>query len=169
MKVPSQSVPATIFEPIRLGTITAPNRIFMAPLTRCRAGSGNAPTALNAEYYVQRASAGLIVSEATSVSPRGFGYPNTPGIFSEAQIAGWKEVVKAVHAAGGRIFLQLWHVGRISHPSYQPEGALPVAPSAIRPKGQVFTGTRMEDYLTPRALEKSEIPGLIHEYLQGAR
>lgn len=168
MKVSSHSVPLTLFKPVRLGAIVAPHRIFMAPLTRCRAGTGNVPTSLNAEYYSQRASAGLIVTEATSVSPRGFGYPNTPGIFTEAQIAGWKQVVKAVHAAGGRIFLQLWHVGRISHPSYQPEAELPIAPSAIRPKGQVFTGTRMEDYVTPRALETSEIPGIIREYEQGA-
>ncbi len=169
MKVSSASVPRLIFEPVRLGAITAPHRIFMAPLTRCRAGAGNAPASLNAEYYAQRASAGLIVSEATSVSPQGFGYPNTPGIFTGAQVAGWKLVVNAVHAAGGRIFLQLWHVGRISHPSYQPGGALPVAPSAIRPKGQVFTGARMEDYVTPRALETAEIPGIIQEYVQGAK
>lgn len=159
----------TIFEPVQLGAIAAPNRIFMAPLTRCRAGARNIPTDLNAEYYGQRASAGLIVSEATSVSPRGFGYPNTPGIFSDEQLAGWKRVVDAVHAAGGRIFLQLWHVGRISHPSFQPEGALPVAPSAIRPKGRVFTGIKMEEYVTPRALETSEIPGIIDEYVRGAR
>lgn len=152
-----------------MGALAAPHRIFMAPLTRCRAGAGNVPTTLNAEYYRQRASAGLIVSEATSVSPRGFGYPNTPGIFTEAQVAGWKQVVKSVHAGGGRIFLQLWHVGRISHPSYQPDGGLPVAPSAVRPKGQIFTGTRMEDYVTPRALETSEIPGIIGEYEHGAR
>lgn len=113
--------------------------------------------------------AGLIIAEATSVSSHGFGYPNTPGIFSAAQGAGWRGVTDAVHAAGGRIVLQLWHVGRISHPSYQPGGVLPVAPSAIKPKGKVFTGTSMEDYVVPRALERSEIPAIIAEYVHGAR
>lgn len=159
----------TLFDPIQLGAVAAPNRIFMAPMTRCRAGKGNVPVSLNAEYYAQRASAGLIVSEATSVSPRGFGYPNTPGVFTSAQVAGWKQVVSAVHAAGGRMFLQLWHVGRISHPSYQPDGELPVAPSPVKPRGQVFTGVRMEDYVTPRPLELSEISGIIAEYEQAAR
>ena len=141
----------------------------MAPLTRCRAGDGHAPTGLNAEYYRQRAAAGLIISEATSVSPRGFGYPNTPGIFTDAQVAGWQLVTRAVHDAGGRIFLQLWHVGRISHPSFQPNGELPVAPSAIKPRGQIFTGTAMVDYVAPRALDAKEIPGIIAEYVDGAR
>ncbi len=159
----------TLFSPLQLGAIAAPNRIFMAPLTRCRAAAGNVPVALNAEYYTQRASAGLIITEATSVSPRGFGYPSTPGIFTEAQVAGWRSVTSSVHAAGGRIVLQLWHVGRISHPSYQPDGEAPVAPSAIAPRGKVFTGTEMADYVTPRALELSEIPGVIAEYEHGAR
>jgi len=141
----------------------------MAPLTRCRAAEGHVPTELNAEYYRQRASAGLIISEATSVSPRGFGYPNTPGIFTDAQVAGWQKVTQAVHDAGGRIFLQLWHVGRISHPAYQPNGELPVAPSAVKPRGQVFTGTAMADYVTPRALGAEEIPGIIAEYVAGAQ
>src|SRR5258706_16035039 len=127
----------TVFSPIQLGRLQLPNRIFMAPLTRCRAGAGHVPNELNAQYYQQRASAGLIISEATSVSPRGFGYPNTPGIFTDAQIKGWTKVTDAVHSADGRIFLQLWHVGRISHPSFQPNGALPVAPSAVKPKGKV--------------------------------
>ncbi|HAM73367.1 MAG TPA: alkene reductase [Verrucomicrobiales bacterium] len=158
-----------LFTPLQLGAIRTPNRIYLAPLTRCRAGAGNVPNELNAEYYRQRASAGLIISEATSVSPRGFGYPNTPGISTDAQVAGWREVTRAVHDAGGRIFLQLWHVGRISHGSYQPGGEPPVAPSAIRPRGKVFTGQSMEDYPTPRALELSEIPGIIAEYVHGAR
>ena len=158
-----------LFTPLQLRALEVPNRIFMAPLTRCRAEAGNVPGDLNAEYYQQRATAGLIISEATSVSPRGFGYPNTPGIFTDAQIDGWKKVTSAVHQAGGRMFLQLWHVGRISHPSYQPNGDLPVAPSAIKPKGQVFTGTAMEDYVAPRALETSEIPGIIAEYEHGAK
>ena len=132
-----------LFSPIQLGPLALPNRIFMAPLTRCRASEGHVPNDLNAEYYAQRASAGLIISEATSVSPEGYGYPNTPGIHTEAQVAGWKKVTEAVHAKGGHIYLQLWHVGRISHPTYQKDGALPVAPSAIKPKGQVFTGAAM--------------------------
>jgi len=158
-----------LFTPVQLGALHAPNRIFMSPLTRCRADPGNVPSALSVEYYRQRASAGLIITEATSVSPRGFGYPNTPGVFTDAQVEGWKRVTQAVHGAGGRIVLQLWHVGRISHPSYQPNGELPVAPSAIRPKGQLFTGTAMEEYVTPRALETSEIAGVIEEYVHGAK
>jgi N-ethylmaleimide reductase len=158
-----------LFTPIQLGPLALPNRIFMAPLTRCRASEGHVPNELNSEYYSQRASAGLIISEATSVSPSGYGYPNTPGIHTEAQVAGWKKVTDAVHSKGGHIFLQLWHVGRISHPAYQKEGSLPVAPSAIKPKGQVFTGASMEEYVTPRALEASEIPGIIAEYAHGAR
>ena len=163
------STPANLFTPIRIGAVEAPNRIFMAPLTRCRAAAGNVPVELNALYYTQRATAGLIITEATSVSPRGFGYPNTPGLFTEAQVAGWRTVTNSVHAAGGRIFLQLWHVGRISHPSYQPDGGLPVAPSAIAPRGQIFTGTAMAGYVAPRALELSEIPGIVAEYVHGAQ
>jgi 2,4-dienoyl-CoA reductase-like NADH-dependent reductase (Old Yellow Enzyme family) len=126
----------TLFDPLQLGELTLPNRIVMAPLTRCRADAGRVPNALMAEYYQQRASAGLILTEATSVSPMGVGYPDTPGIWSQAQIAGWRLVTEAVHAVGGRIFLQLWHVGRISAPLYL-DGAIPVAPSAVRPAGHV--------------------------------
>ena len=158
----------TLVSPISLGLLDLPNRIFMAPLTRCRASEGNIPNELKADYYAQRASAGLIISEATSVTPRGYGYPNTPGIHTEAQVEGWKKVTGAVHAKGGHIYLQLWNVGRISHPSYQPNGELPIAPSAIKPKGKVFTGASMEDFVTPRALEISEIPGIIAEYVHGA-
>jgi N-ethylmaleimide reductase len=157
-----------LFTPFRLGPLALPNRIVMAPMTRNRAGPGDAPTALNATYYAQRAGAGLIVAEASQVSPQGLGYPHTPGIYSDAQIAGWKLVTDAVHAAGGRIFLQLWHVGRISHPSLQPDGALPVAPSAIAPAGQAWTLDGMKPYVTPRALETAEIPGLVAQYRQGA-
>lgn len=157
-----------LFSSIQLGPLALPNRIFMAPLTRCRASEGNVPNELNAAYYAQRATAGLIISEATSVSPRGYGYPNTPGIHTEDQVAGWKVVTDAVHAKGGHIYLQLWHVGRISHPAYQPDVEAPVAPSAIRPRGQVFTGTAMEEYVTPRALEIPEISGIIAEYVHGA-
>jgi N-ethylmaleimide reductase len=158
-----------LFTPVQIGAIEAPNRIFMAPLTRGRADAGNVPSDLSVDYYRQRASAGLIITEATSVSPRGFGYPNTPGIFADAHIAGWKKVTRAVHGAGGRIFLQLWHVGRISHPSFQPNGELPVAPSAIKPKGNVFTGREMVDFVTPRGLETAEIPGIVEEFVAGAR
>jgi len=157
-----------IFSPFRLGPLDLPNRAVMAPMTRNRAGPGNVPTALNASYYAQRAGAGLIVSEATQVSPQGVGYPGTPGIHSAEQVAGWKLVTDAVHGAGGRIFLQLWHVGRISHPALQPGAALPVAPSAIAPAGQAWTTNGMEAYVTPRALETSEIPGIVEDYRRGA-
>jgi N-ethylmaleimide reductase len=158
-----------IFSPLRLGPLQLPNRIVMAPMTRNRAGRGNAPGPLNATYYAQRASAGLIISEATQISPQGLGYPGTPGIHSPEQVAGWKGVTDAVHAAGGRMFLQLWHVGRISHPSLQPDGALPVAPSAIAPAGQAMTADGMKPFVTPRALETSEIAGLVEDYRHGAR
>jgi N-ethylmaleimide reductase len=157
-----------IFSPFRLGPLQLPNRVVMAPMTRNRAGPGNAPTALNASYYAQRAGAGLIVTEASQVSPQGLGYPGTPGIHSAEQIAGWKLVTDAVHDAGGRIFLQLWHVGRISHPSLQPDGALPVAPSAIAPAGQAWTLEGMKPYVTPRALGTEELPGIVEQFRQGA-
>ena len=159
---------ADLFSPFPLGPLTLPNRIVMAPMTRNRAGQGNAPTSLNAEYYAQRAGAGLIVAEASQVSPQGVGYPGTPGIHSAEQVAGWRLVTDAVHRAGGRIFLQLWHVGRISHPSLQPGGVLPVAPSAIAPAGQAWTLDGMQPYVTPRALETAEIPGIVEQFRQGA-
>jgi N-ethylmaleimide reductase len=158
-----------LFSPFQLGPLTLPNRIVMAPMTRNRAGPGNVPGPLAAIYYAQRASAGLIVSEATQVSPQGVGYPGTPGIHSAEQIAGWKRVTDAVHGAGGRIFLQLWHVGRISHPSLQPGGGLPVAPSAIAPAGQAMTREGLKPFVTPRALETAEIPGIVVDYRLGAR
>jgi N-ethylmaleimide reductase len=157
-----------IFSPFRLGPLLLPNRVVMAPMTRNRAGPGNVPGAMNATYYAQRASAGLIVSEATQVSPQGVGYPGTPGIHSAEQVAGWKRVTEAVHAAGGRIFLQLWHVGRISHPSLQPDGAPPVAPSAIAPAGQAMTRDGLKPFVTPRALETAEIAGIVEDYRRGA-
>jgi N-ethylmaleimide reductase len=158
-----------LFSPFQLGSLTLPNRIIMAPLTRCRAGKENVPTPLLTIYYAQRASAGLIISEATQVSPQGQGYPRTPGIYSPAQIAHWKEVTDAVHISGGRIFMQLWHVGRISHPSLQLDGALPVAPSAIAPRfGEAYTYEGEKPYVTPRALETEEIPGIVEQYRQGA-
>ncbi len=158
-----------IFSPFTLGPLTLPNRIVMAPMTRNRAGPGHAPVEMNATYYAQRASAGLIVSEATQVSPQGVGYPGTPGIHSPEQVAGWKLVTDAVHKAKGRIFLQLWHVGRISHPSLQPGGALPVAPSAIAPAGEAMTYDGMKPFVTPRALETAEISGVVEDFRRGAR
>jgi N-ethylmaleimide reductase len=161
---------ADLFAPVAFGDIRSPSRIVMAPLTRCRAAEGNVPQDLNVEYYRQRASAGLIISEATQVVPEGQGYPMTPGIHSEAQVAGWRTVTDAVHAAGGRIVLQLWHVGRVSHPVFQPGGKLPVGPSAIPPKGQLYDNTwKKIDYVAPRPLELAEIPGVIEGYVTGAR
>lgn len=157
-----------IFTPVQIGPYELPNRLIMAPMTRNRADLGNVPRAINAAYYAQRAGAGLIITEATQVSPQGVGYPNTPGIHSAAQVEGWKQVTEAVHAAGGRVFLQLWHVGRISHPSLQPDGELPVAPSAVRPEGQAWTAEGMKPYVTPRAFELREIPGIIEQYRAGA-
>jgi len=165
---PTKTTP-DLFTPIEIGPLKLPNRIVMAPLTRSRAAAGNVPTVLNALYYAQRASAGLIVSEATQVAPEGQGYISTPGIHSADQIEGWKCVTGAVHVAGGRIVLQLWHVGRISHQSFQPGGELPVAPSAIRPNGQAFTANGFEPIPTPRALDIAEIPGVVAQYAQGAR
>jgi len=158
-----------LFSPYQLGPLQLPNRLVMAPMTRNRAGAGNVPGAMNVTYYAQRASAGLIVSEGTQVSPRGQGYAGTPGIHSAEQVAGWKLVTDAVHAAGGRIFAQLWHVGRISHPSLQPGGALPVAPSAIAPAGQAMTREGMKPFVTPRALDTAEIAGIVEDYRRGAR
>jgi len=157
----------TLFDPIKVGALEWPNRIVMAPLTRARASEGRVPNALMAEHYVQRASAGLILSEATSVTPMGVGYADTPGIWSDEQVEGWKIVTEAVHKAGGRIFLQLWHVGRISDPSFL-NGELPVAPSAVKPAGHVSLLRPMRDYVTPRALELDEIPGIVAAYRQGA-
>ncbi len=157
----------TLFDPIRIGAFDLPNRVFMAPLTRCRASTGRVPNALMAEYYRQRATAGLILSEATSVDPMGVGYPDTPGIWSEEQVAGWKIVTRAVHEAGGRILLQLWHVGRISDPAYL-NGAQPVAPSAIAAEGFVSLLRPKTPFVKPRALERAEIPGVIAAFRRGA-
>ncbi len=157
----------TLFDPIKIGDLELNNRIVMAPLTRCRADEGRVPNALMAEYYAQRASAGLILSEATSVSPMGVGYPDTPGIWSDAQVRGWSNITKAVHANGGKIMLQLWHVGRISDPSYL-NGELPVAPSAIAAKGHVSLLRPLRDFVTPRALETEEIADIVEAYRTGA-
>jgi len=161
---------ADLFTPIEIDGLTLRNRIVMAPLTRNRAGEGNVPTAMNVEYYRQRASAGLIITEATQISEQGVGYPATPGIHSEAQVSGWKKITEAVHDEGGLVFLQLWHVGRISHPSLQPNGELPVAPSAVKPaQGQALTYEGPKDYVTPRALTLEEIPGIIGDYRAAAQ
>ncbi|NOR70211.1 MAG: alkene reductase [Methylomarinum sp.] len=158
---------SNLFDPIKVGDIIWPNRIVMAPLTRCRARANRVPNELMAEYYAQRADAGLILSEATCISPQGVGYPDTPGIWSDDQVAGWAKVTQAVHAAGGRIFLQLWHVGRISHPYYL-NGELPVAPSAIAPPGYVSLLRPQREFVTPRALETDEIAGIIESYRKAA-
>lgn len=158
----------TLFEPLKAGAFNLKNRVVMAPLTRCRSAAGRVPTPLMAEYYRQRASAGLILSEATAVDAMGVGYPDTPGIWSDEQVAGWKGVTKAVHEEGGTILLQLWHVGRISHPIYL-NGAAPVAPSAIAAAGHVSLVRPEQPYPVPRALELSEIPGVIDAYRRGAQ
>lgn len=157
-----------LFQPIQVGDMALSNRVAMAPLTRNRAGAGNVPHALNATYYAQRASAGLIIAEATQISPEGQGYIDTPGIHSPAQIEGWRQVTDTVHAAGGRIVLQLWHVGRISHVSLQPGGQPPVAPSAIRAQAKTFIASGFVDVSAPRALALEEIPGIIDSYRQAA-
>jgi 2,4-dienoyl-CoA reductase-like NADH-dependent reductase (Old Yellow Enzyme family) len=160
------SMPA-LFDPVRIGAWNLPNRIIMSPLTRSRAGSERIPNALMAEYYAQRSSAGLIITEATSVDPMGVGYAGTPGIWSSAQVEGWKLVTHAVHKAGGRILLQLWHVGRISDPMYL-NGAMPVAPSAIAAAGHVSRVLPLKPFVAPRALALEEIPGVIEAYRKGA-
>ena len=158
-----------LFSPYELGDLHLPNRLVMAPLTRNRATKGtDAPNDLNARYYRQRATAGLIISEATQISQQGQGYIWTPGIYSEAQVEGWTKVTDAVHQAGGRIFLQLWHVGRISHVSLQPGGAPPVAPSAIAAKTKIFIETGFADASEPRALSVEEIAGVVADYRKAA-
>lgn len=156
-----------LFEPLKLGSLTLKNRIIMAPLTRARAGATRTPNDLMAEYYEQRASAGLILTEATSVTPMGVGYANTPGIWSAAQVEGWKKTTHAVHAKGGKIFMQLWHVGRISHPMFL-DGQLPVSASAIAPQGRVSLVRPETPYVTPRALETAEIKDIVEAYRKGA-
>ena len=157
----------TLFDPVTLGAFRLPNRIIMAPLTRSRSGPDRTPNRLMADYYVQRASAGLILSEATAVTPMGVGYADTPGIWSDEQVEGWKLVTSAVHAAGGRIVLQLWHVGRISDPVFL-NGALPVAPSAVAAAGHVSLLRPERPFVTPRALGREELPGIVAAYRKGA-
>lgn len=158
-----------LFSAYKLGDIILKNRIVMAPLTRNRASEGNVPTELNAKYYQQRASAGLIITEASQVSAAGIGYPATPGIHSDAQVQGWRKVTDAVHDAGGIIFIQLWYCGRISHPSLLPDNQQPVAPSAIKPDGEAYTYDGMQPFVEPRALQSSEIPNIVAQYQHAAR
>ncbi|HEY1097097.1 MAG TPA: alkene reductase [Alphaproteobacteria bacterium] len=157
----------SLFDPLKAGAFELKNRIIMSPLTRSRSGPERIPNDLMVQYYTQRASAGLIITEATSVTPMGVGYADTPGIWSQEQVAGWKRITDAVHKAGGKIALQLWHVGRISDPLFL-NGELPVAPSAIQPKGHVSLVRPEKPYVTPRALETDEIPGIIEAYRKGA-
>lgn len=158
-----------LFQPLQVGPVTLANRIAMAPLTRSRAGAGDVPRELNAEYYTQRASAGLIVSEASQISRQGKGYAYTPGIYTDEQVAGWRLVTDAVHAHGGHIVCQLWHVGRISHPDLQAGGGRPVAPSSIMPIGKAFTEAGFQPHVMPRALNTDEIPGIVADYAHATR
>lgn len=158
----------TIFDTIKIGATQLANRIAMAPMTRNRAGKGNVPTELQVLYYTQRATAGLLITEASQISLQGIGYPATPGIHTREQVAGWRKVTDSVHAKGGKIFIQLWHVGRISHPSLQPNGQLPVSASAIKPDGMAITYQGPKPFETPRALDAKEIPGIIQDYKSAA-
>jgi len=157
-----------LFDEVTIGNLKLSNRIVMAPMTRNRAAEGNVPQALNAEYYRQRASAGLIITEASQVSPEGVGYPATPGIHNQQQVDGWKMVTDAVHDEGGRIILQLWYCGRISHPDLLPDKQTPVAPSAIRPEGEAVTFEGMKAFVEPRALTVDEIKDIVRQYKEAA-
>lgn len=157
-----------VLQPISVGDLQLKNRIVMAPLTRSRSSTEGVPPPYAADYYAQRAAAGLIISEATNISPRAVGYAFTPGIWSDAQVESWSRVVQTVHANDGRIFLQLWHTGRISHPDLQPHHELPVSASAIKPVGAAFTETGMKEHVTPRALETGEIPSIVEDYRKAA-
>jgi len=169
MNSPANIEQSDLFKPVQVGAMHLANRIVMAPLTRSRAAKGDVMTGMNAEYYKQRASAGLIISEATNISQQGKGYAFTPGIYTEEQVAGWKLVTDAVHDAKGVMVCQLWHVGRISHPSLQKDNALPVSASAVKPNQKAFTETGMQDCVTPRALTTEEIPVLIEQYRHAAK
>lgn len=158
----------SLFDPVQLGAVALSNRIVMAPLTRMRASPGRVPNELMRTYYCQRASAGLILSEATSVSPQGVGYASTPGIWNTAQVEGWQKITQSVHAKGGKIFLQLWHVGRVSDPEHL-NGEIPVAPSAIACEGHVSLLRPKRDYVVPRALRTEELPGIVADFALGAR
>ena len=157
----------TLFSPYRLGDLQLNNRMVLSPMTRSRALPGNVPNPLAATYYAQRASAGLQITEASQVSPTGVGYIRTPGMHSQAQVAGWRKITDAVHAAGGKIFAQLWHVGRVSHPDFH-NGELPVAPSALPVEGEAFTSNGKVKIPTPRALEEHELPGIVARFQRAA-
>ena len=159
---------ADLFEPFQLGDLTLANRMVMAPMTRNRADENGLVPPMMVTYYQQRASAGLVVTESTPVSPEGVGYPFTPGIYTDAQAASWLRVTDAVHSAGGHVFVQLQYCGRISHPSLLPDNATPVGPSALRLTGQAVTYTGMQDFVTPRALETREIPDIVAQFQRGA-
>ncbi|AJK48744.1 alkene reductase [Burkholderia plantarii] len=156
-----------VLQPVTLGPLQLKNRIVMAPMTRSRADDAGVPPDYAADYYAQRAGAGLIITEATNISAQARGYPRTPGIWTEAQVAAWQRVTEAVHRREGRIFLQLWHTGRMSHPDMH-DGALPVAPSALKPQGQIRVHDGMKDFVTPRALDAAEIPGIVEDYRRAA-
>ena len=158
-----------LFDPVTVGNLTLKNRMVMAPMTRNRAAEGNIPQAMNVEYYRQRASAGLIISEASQVSPEGVGYPGTPGIYNDEQVAGWQKVTDSVHDEGGYIYLQLWYCGRISHPDLLPDKQTPVAPSAIKPEGEAITFEGMKAFVEPRALEINEIQDIVAQYKNAAQ
>jgi N-ethylmaleimide reductase len=157
-----------ILQPVTIGDLHLKNRIVMAPMTRSRSDDAGIVPDYAADYYAQRAGAGLIVTEATNISPQARGYPRTPGIWSDAQVAAWRRVTDAVHRQGGKIMLQLWHTGRMSHPDMHG-GALPVAPSAIRPHGQIRVQDGLKDFVTPRALATEEIPGIVEDYRRAAQ
>lgn len=164
---PAAAEPEALFQPYRLGELELRNRLVMSPMTRSRALDGNVPNSLAATYYAQRASAGLIITEAAQVSPQGVGYIRTPGIHSAEQVTGWKTITDTVHRAGGKVFAQLWHVGRVSHPDFH-DGALPVAPSALPVEGEAFTTRGRTKLVTPRALETAELPGIVAQFRTAA-
>ena len=158
-----------LFTPITLGNVELQNRIVMAPMTRNRAAKGAVPQEMNVEYYRQRATAGLIITEAAQVSPEGVGYPGTPGIYNDEQVAGWHKITDAVHEEGSRMFLQLWYCGRISHPDLLPDKQTPVAPSAIKPEGETMTYEGMKAFVEPRALQKDDITKIVSQYRNAAQ
>jgi len=160
-------IASPVLQPYVLGDLKLPNRVVMSPLTRSRSSDAGVPPDFAADYYAQRADAGLVISEATNISAQARGYALTPGIWTEAQVESWQRVTRAVHRRGGHMFLQLWHTGRISHPDLHG-GALPVAPSAIKPIGQAFTNDGLKDHVTPRALETEEIPAIVEDYRHAA-
>jgi len=159
----------SLFDPVQFGGLSLSNRIIMAPLTRGRAGASRVPNDMMVEYYAQRAEAGLIITEATAISPQGYGWAGAPGIYTDEMELGWKRVTDTVHKRGGKIVLQLWHMGRLSHPDFQPNGEQTVAPSALKPDGFTRDAAGKKEYTVPRALEASELPGIIDDYVMATR